>query len=192
MILEYLGTLHSLPAPAAMPSSLLNYTTVIRGQYGINAQLALLERAHAPDLPRLRRAHARLLTLTPPSLGAPLVVCHTDSNPSNFLIADGSCRAVDWDAGGLGHPVFELAELSTHPAIEYADCDNWLSRIEESYGRSLSSGEITLFKYFRRAMTLWWACRLNRQQIESRDRFSSKDAHRLERCTSMSDDPNLD
>ncbi len=186
-ILEYLSELHSVSPPVGMPSSLLNQTTIIRGRYGINAQLRLLELARAANLPRLRNAYSRLLALTPGIASAAQVVCHTDSNPSNFISSGGVCKAVDWDAGGLGDPVFELAELSMHPAIGYADAEAWLDRITASYARPLSSADISLFKYFRLTMALWWACRLARQELESHDTFLPKDARRMELCMSIAD-----
>jgi thiamine kinase-like enzyme len=104
-------------------------------------------------------------------------LCHTDSNPSNFIEADGRLVAVDWDAGGIGDPTFELAELSTHPTIPFSTDGNWQRWIEMHY-RS-EAVDYLQFRQYRLQMALWWTARLLRQRHELPTIFGACDEQRV-------------
>lgn len=42
----------------------------------------------------------------------PLVLCHNDTVPQNFILGDGKLRLVDWDYAGLGWACFELGSFA--------------------------------------------------------------------------------
>lgn len=55
---------------------------------------------------------ARAVRLALESSPAPLVPCHNDPWPGNFLDADGRIYLIDWEYSGMNDPVWDLADLS--------------------------------------------------------------------------------
>lgn len=68
---------------------------------GLLAEVAELRRAIAPYEPTF---------------------CHNDLMPGNFIDAGSALWLIDWEYAGIGHPVFDLAGLSSN--CEFAESDD--------------------------------------------------------------------
>ena len=89
-----------------------------------------LERTTDADVrlrPRAARVFGRLQ-----SQRRDAVPCHNDVHQANIL-DDGRLRLVDWEYGGLGDPVFDLAGYVSHHALE----DAAVGLLLEGYGASV-------------------------------------------------------
>ena len=60
------------------------------------------------EIGRKARAVRRALEASP----APLVPCHNDPWPGNFLDANGRIYLIDWEYSGMNDPMWDLADLS--------------------------------------------------------------------------------
>lgn len=184
-ILHYLRGLHEASAKVArerlarVPISLLNHNTVLTGPQAISAQFAILARHQHFRLTELRRLYERALRGAQLSGDVKHCVCHTDSNPLNFLAGSGRIVAVDWDAGGLGDPVFELAELSCHPAIQFKTDEEWVDTLQRNYVKPGADVDTGRFREYRWLMALWWCARISRQESEKQGGISSKERARI-------------
>jgi aminoglycoside phosphotransferase (APT) family kinase protein len=187
-MLGYLETLHTRSrltdgaAAETIPQSLLNERSVMHGQYGIGYQIDLVARHADPRADDLRCMFTRLLKESTDAGASPTtasVVCHSDSNPSNFLLSAEGVQAVDWDAGGLGDPVFELAELSSHPILPFLTDREWSAAIAAHYDALPPSWE-AWFAHYRKAMLIWWSARLIRQLHERPEHVTEASRERLE------------
>ena len=80
-------------------------------------QLADDRHAVAPQLPRLVAAAEKLELAQVP---LPLVFGHHDLLPANFLDDGNRLWLIDWEYGGFGTPLFDLANLAANAALEPA------------------------------------------------------------------------
>lgn len=75
-----------------------------------------------PELPRLARVAEDLQAMVGP---IEPVFGHNDLLAANFLDAGGRLWLLDWDYGGYGSPLFDLANLSSNNDVTPAD-ESWL------------------------------------------------------------------
>jgi thiamine kinase-like enzyme len=74
--------------------------------------------------------------------------CHNDLLPGNLIRAraDGRLLIVDWEYAGMGHPVFDLGNLSVNNAFEEATDDRLLAAYD---GRPPTDGRRAALKLMR-------------------------------------------
>jgi|ERR1700761_51805 len=79
---------------------------------------------------------------------APVVLCHGDAGPGNFLHRDGSLTALlDWELAHLGDPMEDLAWVSMRHVLEpLPDFGRFLGRYQQAAGWPADPGRI---RYFR-------------------------------------------
>lgn len=187
-ILSYFRELHSaseaLPATmlSTVPKSLLNQNSVVSGPYGMNSQFRILAVRNDVRLAEMRRVYEQILSVAALSglKGEKEAVCHTDSNPANFLRTSTSIIAVDWDAGGLGDPLFEVAELSCHPALPFYADEQWVELVRNEYDPKMNNAYVRRFITYRHLAALWWCARLIRQEGEGFSRSRDVSARRVD------------
>ncbi len=88
-----------------------------------------------PELPRLARVAADLEAMVGP---IEPVFGHNDLLAANFLDAGDRLWLLDWDYGGYGSPLFDLANLSSNNDVTPAD-ERWLL---ESYFERPATDEL--------------------------------------------------
>jgi len=105
-----------LPVRFWIPDLLRDYATVVRERAG-ELPPAWEEAVHASD---------RIATVLP--LGRPQP-CHNDLLPGNIIRArdDGRIMIVDWEYAGMGHPYFDLGNLSVNNDFDEATDERLLS-----------------------------------------------------------------
>jgi len=108
-----LAAVHAVPAPAHLPSVDPVAALAADG-------LDWLERAPASEAKALLAAHAATLPEHGPPAAA--VLCHTDVNPGNLLVAgDGRVRLVDWEAARGGDAAWDLAHALSPTTTCWSD-----------------------------------------------------------------------
>lgn len=61
------------------------------------------------------------------ALNPPLVCCHNDAASVNFLVLeDGSMRIIDWEYGGMGDPINDIATHTIYMFASPAECERFL------------------------------------------------------------------
>jgi thiamine kinase-like enzyme len=86
------------------------------------AALREMKSRMVPELPRLTRVAADLEAMVGP---IEPVFGHNDLLAANFLDAGDRLWLLDWDYGGYGSPLFDLANLSSNNDVTPAD-ERWL------------------------------------------------------------------
>jgi len=66
------------------------------------------------------------------------VPCHNDVHQANILDDGRRLRLVDWEYGGIGDPVFDLAGLASHHALD----DEGISVVLDGYGSGLDRARL--------------------------------------------------
>jgi aminoglycoside phosphotransferase (APT) family kinase protein len=117
-LVTHYAAIHSVQigsVPVEVAPAVLTMSDGATGMGHIYDQFARVPPASRP--PTLAPTIARLERLALPRwLPPPMALCRIDANISNFLRRPGMWASVDWENSGWGDPVFELADLWTHPA----------------------------------------------------------------------------
>jgi len=99
------------------------------------ADYARIATASGRTLPRayeeVRAIAARIAAVVP--LGTPRP-CHDDLLPGNIIRANdgGHIMIVDWEYAGMGHPLFDLGNLSVNNGFDEATDDSLLTAYEDA------------------------------------------------------------
>jgi thiamine kinase-like enzyme len=95
-----------LPVSFDVPALLESYTRVVRERGG----------TVPPEYGEAAVVAARIARALPPSRPRP---CHNDLLPGNLLCTvDGQLMLVDWEYAGMGHPYFDLGNLSVNNELD--------------------------------------------------------------------------
>ena len=95
-----------------------NFFSVFRVIRDYARSIAVAESPFAPDLPRYLEAAERLEHQQAPM---PVVFGHHDLLPGNVMDDGKRLWLIDWEYGGFGTPLFDLANLSSNGAFTEAD-----------------------------------------------------------------------
>lgn len=95
-----------------------NFFSVFRVIRDYARAIAAAESSFAPDLPRYLDAAERLEHQQAPM---PVVFGHHDLLPGNVMDDGKRLWLIDWEYGGFGTPLFDLANLSSNGAFTEAD-----------------------------------------------------------------------
>lgn len=110
-----LAKVHALPAPGHLPRVDAVAELIADGR-------AWLARARGSDAADLLREHGAALSSHGPP--APPVLCHTDVNPGNLIVAAGGrVRLVDWEAARVGDAAWDLAHALSPTTTSWSDED---------------------------------------------------------------------
>jgi thiamine kinase-like enzyme len=96
-----------LPTRFWMPDLLADYETLLRAR-GVTP---------APAFNRARELVERIASVLPLTDPAP---CHDDLLPGNVLAAGDRALLVDWEYAGMGHRLFDLANLAVNNGFDAA------------------------------------------------------------------------
>lgn len=145
--------------------AIVNMPDVATGVRLIEDQIALIPPDARPA--SLSATLERLMATSLPRWPIPTFrLCRVDPNSSNFLRRKGSWASVDWENSGWGDPIFELADLWTHPA--YADVPHerrdW---VVASYCAQVDDPTAQLrVRCYTLLMLVWWMARTARLLYE--------------------------
>jgi thiamine kinase-like enzyme len=78
------------------------------------------------------------------------LLCHNDVMPANLIDDGARLWLVDWEYGGMGHPLFDLANASVNAAFGDADDEALL----EAYRGEVDPAELALVRIFKAASLL--------------------------------------
>ena len=101
--------------------------------------------AELPDdldalLEESRRESRRLAPFRP-------VLCHNDLLPANLIVDDDRLWLVDWEYAGIGHPLFDLANVSANAALAEDQEAAMLAAYRESASADVHDlAELRIFK----------------------------------------------
>lgn len=148
------------------------------GRFWDNPQLA------PPQQQQLYRfqqtARAAVAALAQPDYG----LIHADLVPDNVLYNNGALALIDFDDGGFGHRLFDLATI-THRSRRHSDSDALAQATIDGYcsSRPLDHRALPLFEAMRACSYLGWnISRLHETGARTRnDRFISEAQRALER-----------
>jgi thiamine kinase len=130
LVTEYIQRRAPVEAATAKPAQLRQVGALLRAVHGLASaggirlldfatQAGTLEvelgRDPAPDA-RLRARAARVFARLHADRGD-AVPCHNDVHDANVLDDGRRLRLVDWEYGGLGDPVFDVAGFASHHAL---------------------------------------------------------------------------
>jgi thiamine kinase-like enzyme len=116
---------------------------------------------------RLQTLIKRFEAWVPPQWPVPgFRLCRVDANWRNFIRRRTTWASVDWENSGWGDPVFEIADLVTHPA--YLDISDplweWLITY---YAKQMDDKDAPLrIQAYRIIMLVWWTVRWQRYLYE--------------------------
>lgn len=145
--------------------AIVNMPDVATGVRLIEDQMALIPPEARPA--SLSATLERLMATPFPHWPIPtFTLCRVDPNSSNFMRRKGSWASVDWENSGWGDPIFELADLWTHPA--YADVPrerrDW---VVTSYCTRVDDPTALLrVRCYTLLMLVWWMARTARLLYE--------------------------
>jgi thiamine kinase-like enzyme len=78
------------------------------------------------------------------------ILCHNDLMPANLIDDGARLWLVDWECGGMGHPLFDLANASVNAAFGDPDDESLL----EAYRGEVDPAELALVRTFKAASLL--------------------------------------
>jgi hypothetical protein len=89
-------------------------------------------------------------------------LCRVDPNYLNFIRRPGPWGSVDWENSGWGDPVFEIADLMSHPAYLAVPAGQWEPFVESYCQLVADPGAAGRIRVYRQIMLVWWVARLAR------------------------------
>jgi thiamine kinase-like enzyme len=110
-------------------------------------------------------ADARLLALR--IEGFRPALCHNDLLPANLISSGEQLWLIDWEYGGVGHPLFDLASVSAGAA--FTECQD--RALLEAYRGELRADDLHKLRIFRAASSLREALWALVQSVDSRLSF---------------------
>jgi len=104
------------------------------------------------------RGHMQKVRLTLSKLPLPIVPCHNDPNPKNFILKKGrDPQLIDWEYSGNGDPAWDLAYFLVH-----SDCpEDAEQRLLHTYDPRMKEGfraRIHVYKPFTEFILSTWIC----------------------------------
>jgi thiamine kinase-like enzyme len=167
-LLDHYLVVHCItPATTSVPLQLavLNMRSAADGLGKIRQQLARIPRPEQP--PALRELLRQVEGSRLPEWPAPdLALCRVDPNTLNFVRRAGAWASVDWENSGWGDPVYEIADLMTHPSYAAVPAARWDWLIDAYCARRTDPTASTRIRVYYMLMLIWWAARLARMLYE--------------------------
>ncbi|MEM7734880.1 MAG: aminoglycoside phosphotransferase family protein [Deinococcota bacterium] len=167
-LLEHFITIHSITPDTLRSQHQTNLQPAVLTAFSMDDAINLIniQLAKFPASQELINTAVRVSQLNISKLHQHPCLCRTDSNILNFIWQADKLYSVDWENSGWGNPLFELAELTTHPSYLDVDDMRWHHLIE-TYVHNMDIPELakTVFVY-RHVMLVWWLARLARYIYE--------------------------
>lgn len=167
-LIAHYAAIHSLKqgnVAIELRPAVINMSSAAMGLQMIREQRDYVPPAARP--PSLDTTIARLEQINFPSWPPPtLALCRVDANTTNFVRRPESWASVDWENSGWGDPVFELADLWTHPAYAAVPIEqrDWVVAMY-----CAQTGDPTTHERVRSytvLMLIWWMARIARLLYE--------------------------
>ncbi len=167
-LVEHFVTVHKLkktPEYDQVPDAVLGFQN---GPHGKKLVLdfadMIPEEARPPNVQELLNW---FISWTPPSFPqAHLALCRSDGNWRNFIQQPDQLVSVDWENSGWGDPVFEIADLMTHPAYEGVGQSDWEFVADQYAALSNDATAQVRIKTYTIEMLMWWVIRWARYLYE--------------------------
>ncbi len=166
-----------LPVSFDVPALLEGYIRLV-GERGGDIPPALEEAAHTA---------ARIASVLPAAASCP---CHNDLLPGNLLCTlDGRLMLVDWEYAGMGHPYFDLGNLSVNNDLDEAAERRLLAAY---HGEPCSPGRLAALKLARilsdAREAAWGVIQASISSLEfDFDGYATKHFQRLRAATAAGD-----
>jgi hypothetical protein len=178
-LLRHYTAVHTIApstTPIALRPAVVNMRSARDGLGRIYQHLAAIPSAEQPAA--LRELIRRIERMPLPNWPTPaLALCRVDANTLNFVRRPGRWASVDWENSGWGDPVFEIADMISHPAYAEVPAARWDWAIETYCELRDSAGAAVRIRVYVFLMHVWWAARLARMLYEvprGRDRRLSE------------------
>jgi hypothetical protein len=111
----------------------------------------------------------------------PPALCRVDPNYLNFIRRPGPWGSVDWENSGWGDPVFEIADLMSHPAYLTVSAAQWEQVVEYYCQLTADPEAANRIWVYHKLMLMWWVARLARFLYEVPRGLDERLARRPER-----------
>ncbi len=166
--LDHYRAIHAItPRQTNLPlaDGFMNVASVAQGKAQVRNQVDLLPPAAQPA--SLRAVLAWFEHWSPPTWPAPpRTLVRVDGNWRNFIRGGDRLRSVDWEYSGWGDPIFELSNLTLHPAynaVGRADWDRFMAAYDE---RGDDATAAVRRRAYETIMLVWWLVRWARYLYE--------------------------
>lgn len=118
--------------------------------YDLTGRLTKYEALNHHQNPRYYELKTSWLKLYENYKNDPLVLCHGDAQPSNFIITDNKALVVDFEFTGNNDPYYDIACFGN------IDFDDALALLDVYVGHKATAAELKKLIFYRFFQTLQW------------------------------------
>lgn len=167
-LVQHLASIHTVTPEKTrtpLPWATINANTAEEGMRRVQEQMAHIPRKAQPvSLAAL--LHRFEASRFPEWPSAPVALCRSDNNITNYIRRPGLWASVDWEYSGWGDPAFDVANLVTHVAYQdvVSSRRKWFI---DRYCRLMEDDSAAIrIRVYCDILLVWWAARLARYVYE--------------------------